>query len=159
CASPTPRQLQPRFRRVDTPVRAGSMKYDLESLLTDWDAPRDDVTARIVTGIDGRELLQLRVELGLLQLQLDGRPDGTRFRGCRTVLGYVRRRLERDGHVQDAVWQELRRELHQFNYRRIAWTCLAEQAAGDEDDEIARLHLNRTLRDIDHCLAILRLAQ
>jgi hypothetical protein len=41
-------------------------------------------------GDDGREKVQLRVDLGLLQMEFSGRPDGERPNGCESWLDYYR---------------------------------------------------------------------
>lgn len=135
------------------------MNFDLQRILAEWDCPEDELCARMIQGIDGRDVLQLRVELGVLQMAPDGRPDGQRYQDCATVLAWVRQGLERDDEIDLQTWHELRRELNQFNYRRLAYSYLAEDAVLDEDTELARLQLSRTIRDIDHCLGILRLGE
>lgn len=134
------------------------MNYDLNEITADWECPQDEVAARILrSGKDDEELVQLRVDLGILQMFPDGRPDGKCHGGRTTALDFVRGRLKRDDAIAADDWRELRRELNQFNYRRLAFSCLAEEALHDEDAELGRLHLNRTLRDIDHCLLIMRM--
>lgn len=50
---------------------------DIRELLESW--PYDpDNDARIVPGKDGREILQVRTPMGLEQVEMQGRPDGTR---------------------------------------------------------------------------------
>jgi hypothetical protein len=140
-------------------ARFDSVNFDLETIYRGWHCQGDELAARLVRGIDGSDVLQLRVELGLLQMNPDGRPDGADYRGRATVLDHVRTELEAQATVDPEAWQALRRELNQFNYRRLALTCLVEDAANDDDTELARMQLSRTIRDIDHCLSILRLAQ
>ena len=43
---------------------------------------------RVVPGDDGREKIQLRIDMGLLQMEIDGRPDGTRPEGAASWLDY-----------------------------------------------------------------------
>jgi hypothetical protein len=57
------------------------MSNDLTRFLNDWQFEPDDVMVRIVPGDDGRSKLQLRVDLGILQMEMDGRPDGVRPEG------------------------------------------------------------------------------
>ncbi len=53
------------------------MSQDLSHILRDWPYdPRE--TIRLITADDGREVLQLRLPLGLEQYELTGRPDGLR---------------------------------------------------------------------------------
>ena len=57
-------------------------------MLSGWDFDPDRVSVRIVTGDDGRDKIQLRLDLGLLQMEFDGRPDGARVNGCDSWLEY-----------------------------------------------------------------------
>jgi len=52
------------------------MSLDLNTLLKDWPHESGAIKVRKVPGLDGREKLQLRIDLGLLQMELEGRPDG-----------------------------------------------------------------------------------
>jgi hypothetical protein len=51
---------------------------DLAPILAGWDYVPDEMSVRIVPGDDGRDKIQLRVDLGLMQLEFDDRPDGQR---------------------------------------------------------------------------------
>jgi hypothetical protein len=65
---------------------------DLRSLLDAW--PHDpDENVRIIRGHDGREIMQVRLPLGMEQYELDGRPDGRRPHGMASALDYQLRRL------------------------------------------------------------------
>ena len=39
-------------------------------------------------GSDGKEKVQLRLDLGLIQMEMSGRPDGTRPKSCESLLTY-----------------------------------------------------------------------
>jgi hypothetical protein len=135
------------------------MTLDLNELLVDWDCPSGEICARMVVGRDGGELLQLRIDLGVMQMFPDGRPDGQRHRGLPTVLEYVQHELRLGGADLAAEdWRELERELCQTNYRRLALGSLAEEALARADVAAAQAHLKRALRDIDGCLERLALA-
>lgn len=67
------------------------MPDDISKLLNEWPYQPDDVMVRLVAGEDGRQKLQLRVDLGILQMELDGRPDGVRPEGCDSWLDYYER--------------------------------------------------------------------
>ena len=43
---------------------------------------------RLIPGDDGREKIQLRLDLGVLQMEFDGRPDGERPNGYESWLDY-----------------------------------------------------------------------
>jgi len=63
-----------------------TMSSDLTSMLAEWPFRPDEPAARIIDGLDGEPRLQLRVELGILQLHLDGRPDGEEPYGHGSLL-------------------------------------------------------------------------
>jgi len=134
------------------------MTLDLHDLLAEWDCPPGELSARTIVGHDGRELLQLRVDLGLLQMFPDGRPDGTRFHGLPSAVDYFRHEM-RLGRLPDQPddWRELERELYQINYRRVALSTLAEECLRRNDPEGAKAHIRRALRDIETCLEGIRL--
>ena len=49
---------------------------DLTGLLQEWAYEPGRVNARRITGCDGRPKLQVRIDLGVLQMEIEGRPDG-----------------------------------------------------------------------------------
>jgi hypothetical protein len=71
------------------------MSLDLNSLLEDWPHEPGAIKVRKIQGLDGREKLQLRIDLGLLQMEMDGRPDGRRPHNCESYLVYHQRRAIR----------------------------------------------------------------
>ncbi|TWT89945.1 UvrB/uvrC motif protein [Pseudobythopirellula maris] len=76
------------------------MSPDIRPILNDWPFEPNDVTVRIVTAGDGVELLQMRLDLGLLQMELSGRPDGARIQNHESLLDLHRtlqKRQEEEG--------------------------------------------------------------
>jgi hypothetical protein len=69
------------------PYNAG-MSNDLSKILADWPFRPDDVLVRIVPGDDGLGKVQLRVDLGILQMEMNGRPDGQQPEGFESWLDY-----------------------------------------------------------------------
>lgn len=61
---------------AEDPQPKGQSGRNLSPLLTGFPFEPGRVKARLVQTEDGREVLQVRVELGLLQMECDGRPDG-----------------------------------------------------------------------------------
>src|SRR5688572_14536548 len=53
------------------------------------------INVRKVAGRDGREKLQMRLDLGLLQMEVHGRPDGRRPHGRESYLEYFEEQLTR----------------------------------------------------------------
>ena len=68
------------------------MSQDISKVLAGWEFDPDKVTVRIIHGEDGRERVQLRLDLGLLQMEMQGRPDGYRPHDCDSWLEYYQRR-------------------------------------------------------------------
>jgi hypothetical protein len=64
-------------------------------VLRDWPHENGKIKVRKIVGLDGREKLQLRIDLGVLQMELTGRPDGVRPHGCESLLEYHLQRAER----------------------------------------------------------------
>jgi hypothetical protein len=64
------------------------MSNDLSRILNEWQFHPDDVLVRIIPGDDGLGKIQLRVDLGILQMELNGRPDGLQPEGFESWLDY-----------------------------------------------------------------------
>ncbi len=71
------------------------MSFDLNSLVNDWPHEPGAIKVRKIIGVDGREKLQLRIDLGLLQMEMQGRPDGRRPHNAESLLVYHQRRAAR----------------------------------------------------------------
>lgn len=133
------------------------MTLDLQEMIGGWDPPEGELAARMISGRDGGDVVQLRVELGLMQMFPDGRPDAARYHGHTTALEFVEHQVRCGRPLSGRDWQELERELLQTNYRRMAFTSLAERALGEHDESAARSHLSRAMRDITACLDVISL--
>jgi hypothetical protein len=70
------------------------MNSDLKSLLDSWPYDPDDCV-RVVAMADGREVMQVRLPLGIEQYELDGRPDGHRPHKAESVLDHQLARFEK----------------------------------------------------------------
>lgn len=104
-------------------------RQDLDSLLKDWPYSYGEVTARRSHGSDGRDVLQLRIDLGILQLEVRGRPDGLRPEGQSTYLEVLRTEelaLGEEFELDDERCGEIDREFVQYYHRRVAWLALRE---------------------------------
>ncbi len=69
------------------------MDFDISRILQEWEYQPGQVVVRRFKSKDGQERLQLRVDLGLLQMNAEGRPDGKRPMGYPSLLEYHRARL------------------------------------------------------------------
>lgn len=132
------------------------MNLDLDMITSDWHTPPDEICARMVRGLDGGDLIQLKVDLGVLQMQPDGRPDGQRYHGMPSAADYIAHEQRVERPIAPDDWQELHRELQQLNYRRLAYSVLADQALREDNKTAAEAMLRKALRDIVQCLAIMQ---
>jgi hypothetical protein len=64
------------------------MSLDLNDLLRDWPHEPGQIKVRKILGADGKEKIQLRIDLGLIQMETSGRPDGQKPHGCESLLAY-----------------------------------------------------------------------
>ncbi len=117
------------------------MHQDIDNALQGWDFNVGVPQARMVQAADGRQVLQLRVDLGLLQLETTGRPDGARPHGCSTYFQYLRdqaRLVDRSGQafvLSEEQSGEADREFFQFYHRRICWLALRNYTKAMHDAE------------------------
>src|ERR1700676_1035292 len=104
-------------------------RYDIDRVLKNWPFQTGEVLARRLKGSDGRPLLQMRVDMGVLQLEVDGRPDGDHPGGAETYFDYLLAEAIRVGdtfELSEEQCQEADREFVQFYHRRICWLALRE---------------------------------
>src|SRR5438874_7795027 len=71
------------------------MNFDISHLLEQWEYQPGQVVVRRFKGRDGVEKIQLRVDLGLLQMNAEGRPDGKRPFGHESLLEHYQSQLEK----------------------------------------------------------------
>jgi hypothetical protein len=114
---------------------------DLQSydrMLRDWAFEPGRPVVRRAKGDDGREVLQMRVDMGILQLETKGRPDGDRPSGLATYYDYLVAAAFQEGtefELDETRQQEVDREFYQYYHRRICWLTLNEYALAAEDAE------------------------
>jgi hypothetical protein len=130
-------------------------KENIDRILRDWPYDPQGISVRKKKGDDGRDVLQMRLDLGLLQLEATGRPDGTRPQGAETYFDYLVGQAVQNGAVRKGAGKETEpgepdqarseigeqngeytmseeeceeadREFVQFYHRRICWLALRE---------------------------------
>jgi hypothetical protein len=117
------------------------MSQDIDEALRGWEYKPGVIQARLVQASDGRQVLQLRSDLGFLQMEAAGRPDGARPHGCATYFDYLKQQArfaDRAGRaftLSEEQCQEADREFVQFYHRRLCWLALHHfaQAVADAD--------------------------
>ena len=70
------------------------MSYDLSKFLDEWPYEQGKINVRLIEGDDGEPRIQLRLDLGVLQLKTMGRPDGVRPGGFESLLELHESRLD-----------------------------------------------------------------
>lgn len=117
----------------------GAVSYiDLQAVLKDWPYDAEQISVRKVLGVDGTVKIQMRVELGVLQMEGQGRPDDAHPHGQESLLEYHRKRLgkyeERNGTtlgfaLSPQECQALQTETSLYYRRFVALFVLEEYDA------------------------------
>ncbi|MEE2946960.1 MAG: UvrB/UvrC motif-containing protein [Verrucomicrobiota bacterium] len=121
------------------------MSDDITKVLENWDYRLGRVDARRVKGEDGVDKLQLRIDLGLLQMNAQFRPDGKRPFGHPTLLDHFLIRLEKhreknggednDFSINPEECAKLQQEAIQYHHRSICNFELEDYEAVERDTE------------------------
>jgi hypothetical protein len=123
------------------------VNQDIDFALEGWEYKPGIVQARLVQGRGGRQIIQMRVDLGVLQIETIAKPDGTRPHGQATYLAYLQEQARMAGKtggslvLNEEQCQEADREFLQYYHRRICWLTLRNYA--------------RAITDADHTLALM----
>jgi hypothetical protein len=126
---------------------------DISQVLKGWEYEPGTINVRKITGTDGLPKLQMRLDLGLLQMELDGRPDGVRPHGHESLLDYFEKRLKdhrkKNGtelgfHLNASQCQSLREEALMYYHRYLSLFVLGEFIGVARDTA-------RNLRVLDLC--------
>lgn len=126
---------------------------DITPVLKGWDYEAGTINVRKVAGLDGAPKLQMRLDLGILQMEMTGRPDGARPHGCESLLDHFEQLLadhrKRNGtelgfNLNSTQCQLLREEAAMYYHRYLSLFVLEEFPGVVRDTE-------RNLRVIDLC--------
>lgn len=118
------------------------MDPDISEILKQWEYESSQINARKIIGSDGKVKVQMRLEMGLLQMEADGRPDGKAPRGCESVLEYHLTRLgthrQREGSDSGFVLDtddcsELQAEGTQYYYRYLCLFAVGDFERAERD--------------------------
>ena len=99
------------------------MSFDLSDLLRDWPYEPGQLQVRKIVGSDGREKLQLRRDMGVLQMEMAGRPDGRAPHGVESEMEFQSERAEQAGkdfELSEDDVGELQAEGVQYYHRYLA---------------------------------------
>lgn len=126
---------------------------DIAPVLRGWSYEPGVINVRKIHGMDGSPKVQMRLDLGLLQMEMNGRPDGVRPHGCESLLEYFEKQLadhqNRYGtdlgfHLSSSQCASLREEAVQYYHRYLSLFVLEEFSGVVRDTA-------RNLRLIDLC--------
>lgn len=110
---------------------------DLTDLLREWPEVPASMQTRIVAAVDGRPLLQRRVEMGVVQMEVTGRPDGARPYGQESFLDVLRTRGP-GTDLTEADCAEALGEARLYLHRALALASLGHIDAAGRDAAHAR---------------------
>jgi len=121
------------------------MDFDISHLLEQWDYQPGQVVVRRFKGKDAKEKIQLRVDLGLLQMNAEGRPDGKRPFGHPSLFEYHQARLYKHVSAHEGSDEgfrlkaedcaKLQMEAIQYHHRYICLLQLEDYPAVIRDAE------------------------
>ena len=116
-----------------------AMKFDISRLLDSWEYKPGQVLVRRFKSKEGTEKIQLRLDLGVLQMNADGRPDGKRPLGHESYFHHLvsqleKHRAEHDGSDEEFVLTgedcaRLQQEAIQYHHRYICLYQLGDYQA------------------------------
>ena len=108
------------------------MSDDIGPILKSWRYSANDLNVRFIVGEDGQSKLQIRLDLGILQLELDGRPDGLRPHNQESYfvhykkLADARQRLNKSYTLSAVECFKLQQEAIQYYHRYLALMKLGD---------------------------------
>ncbi len=119
-------------------------KTHIDAILRDWPYEPGTVSARLVRARDGRSVIQMRIEMGVVQMEIEGRPDGSHPEGAESYLDHLIGLTIHNGddlELTEDQCAEVDREFMQYYHRRICWLALRD--------------FERAVKDADHSLALM----
>lgn len=138
--------------------RGEAMSEDIGHIFNSWRFdPGEDLMVRIIRGDDNRNKVQMRIDMGLMQMEIDGHPAGEHPEGEESWLDYFeRRRNEYETSNVDDYFsldeedaRKLRREGIQYYYRYLTLMKLEDypRVARDTDRNLRLFDFVRKYAD------------
>ena len=127
------------------PQHIRGMDFDISRYLDEWEYQPGKVAVRRFKTKGGKAKLQLRVDLGILQMNAEGRPDGKKPFGYTSLLEHHQARLykhvaahegsDADFHLNAEECAKLQLEFLQYHHRYICLLQLEDYAGVIRDAE------------------------
>lgn len=127
------------LRRSAESCPDGVCPLDLTRALEEWPYEPGQINVRLIDGEDGTPKIQMRLDLGILQMEVSGRPDGQRPYGCESLLEYYETEADERAHGDEVAEGDaggftlspedcrlLREEAVQYYHRYISLMVLGE---------------------------------
>ncbi|MBD3182558.1 hypothetical protein GF312_09720 [Candidatus Poribacteria bacterium] len=120
------------------------MEKDITNILKSWKYQPDTLIIRKILGDDGKEKIQIRIDMGILQMETNGRPDGKTPHNSKSLLQYyeslIKEFIEKYGDASNFKlnkkdMEELDDELIQYYHRRICFFALGDYEQARENAE------------------------
>jgi len=110
------------------------MSEDIGHILGNWKYdPESDIIVRLIDGDGGTGKLQMRIDMGIVQIELDGNPAGEDVRGFKSWLDFYENKRKRAEGVAGSEFslgpedcRRLRREGVQYYYRYVGLMKLGD---------------------------------
>ncbi len=119
----------------------------LDEVLSSWPFEPGAVSVRLVEMTKDRQVIQMRIELGILQLETTGRPDGWKPEGADSYFDHLLQLEIANGDLEMTEEQcfECDREFVQYYHRRICWLAMQEyeKAVADADHTLGLMDFCR----------------
>jgi hypothetical protein len=134
-AHPTTEGVGKRHGQQPADLADPRQSKDILPIIRGWDYEAGSINVRKVHGADGQPKLQMRLDLGLLQMEMNGRPDGRRPFGYESLLEYHEKKLadhrrrtgSEDGfELSTSECQSLREEAVMYYQRYLSLFVLEE---------------------------------
>ena len=126
---------------------------DISKILDQWPYEPGKINVRLIEGEDGEPRIQLRLDLGIMQMRTSGRPDGLRPEGYESLLEFQEARQDEHAAEQggpagfvldEEACRGLREEAVQYYHRYVCLMVL------EDYDGVVR-DTTRNLRVLDLC--------
>ena len=118
------------------------MSKDITSIMEGWEHKPTEISVRKIVGDDGKEKIQLRLDLGLLQMEINGRPDGKMPYEYESFLGYyeslLKKHIDKYGNDESFVLNsddclKLNYESIQYYHRYLSFFQLEDYKRAERD--------------------------
>ncbi len=129
------------------------MQKDIREIIENWPFKPDTVSVRKIIGTDGTPKIQMRIDMGILQMELTGPPDGQKIKNFDSLLEYYKNKLKtyRKTYSSEIGFEltpddcrKLREEAVMYYHRYLACFVLEEYKQVIADTE-------RNLQVFDLC--------